>query len=101
MIEEYYKSRYISRVKASNNYKDMKIIIGLMKELASYGKDAIPVMQQVEQDMLDRGLIAFKVSSGDLDKLGALDTSGKIAQMYLCEAFRWWIEKGEKPLFDV
>ena len=79
----------------------MKIIIGLMKELASYGKDAIPVMQQVEQDMLDRGLIAFKVSCGDLDKLGTLDTSGKIAQMYLCEAFRWWIEKGEKPLLDV
>lgn len=88
-LQRLFALRYPDRVKRSNDFTFMIPLMGLMKELASYGLKALPYMRIVEQDLFERGLVEFIVKSpSDLSKVIASNSKGKRCQYYICEVLR-------------
>lgn len=78
--EKIFNKRYSTRIAWSNNFKDLKPIIGLIFEFASNviedGEKAFMFVKRIENDLYNRGIIPFKINSyNDIYKIDILPFS--------------------------
>lgn len=64
-IKNKFNYKYNLAKQQSNNYNDLTPIIALLKEMVDWGKECVPLMRIIEQDLLDRQLISSKVTNSE------------------------------------
>lgn len=67
--EKWFSKRYATRISMSNNFRDLRPIIGLIFEYASNviedGDKAFMYVKKIEDDLFARGIIPFKINSSE------------------------------------
>ena len=83
--------RYKQIIERSNDFQDLRPIVGFMKELHYDGMDALPFMRIVEDDLYKRGLVTSKIESkDDTIRLNPTMFQGDECQLYICIVLRWY-----------